>query len=159
MKSADEDDWLEHGIDADDEPSLIVDRFQLEALLGITPRDVERWTKDGMPVHGKRARGVASKYRVPDCVQWLLAQASDGMQAAKRRQIDVTTKKREAEIKQLESSVVDIDVVEAVLRDAVARFQNELETLPARVPLDCRDDVRKIVTAAINRLAATEIPK
>jgi phage terminase Nu1 subunit (DNA packaging protein) len=144
--------------EGDEESAVIVDKHGLSAMTGLTPKEIDAATREGMPVHGERSRGKAIRYSVPACVQWLLERAGDSIVTAKRRQMEATARKREAEAGRLESSLVDIETVEAAIRDGVAAWRSELLSVPARVPPEARTAVEIELRAVINRLAV-EVPR
>jgi phage terminase Nu1 subunit (DNA packaging protein) len=135
-------------------PALIVSKRDLATLFGMVPKDIEAYVREGMPVHSKQRRsGSALKLCVPDCVQWLLRHGADPLDDAKRRSLEANARKREVEAAKMESKYVAVETVEEVIRDQVATFQSELQSLPARCPVDVRELVKLEVNAAINRLA------
>jgi phage terminase Nu1 subunit (DNA packaging protein) len=165
----DDDDWLEgasprprggrgKATDALDADPTITDKTGLARFLGVAPKDVDRMLREGLPIRGERRRGVPAQFLVPACVQWMLARNGDTIEAAKRRQALAVARKREAEAGKLEDEFVRVEVVEATIRDSVAKFQAELESIPARLPAEVRDTVKTEIHAAINRLARAVQP-
>lgn len=139
------------------ESPTIVDKHRLSDLTGLTLKQIDVATRDGMPTHGERARGRSVMYRVPDCVQWLLERAGNAMEAAKQRQLEAVARKREAEASKMEGRLVDIETVEAAIRDGVAAWRSELLSLPARLPAEMQPAAKVEIESLINRLAI-ELP-
>jgi len=151
----DQDEWLEGGPAAD---SAIVDKHGLAALTGFSLAEIDRLMRVGLPISGERRRGAAMRFSVPAAVQWLIARQGDPMDEAKRRSIEATARKREAEASKLEDRFIDIEIIEAAIKDGVAKFQAELQSIPARLPPEVRELVKAEITGAINRLAASVQP-
>jgi phage terminase Nu1 subunit (DNA packaging protein) len=150
LEAADDDwDWLE-GQQSD---PTVTDKHGLATMLGFAPKDVDRFIREGLPVRGDRKRGQTLQFSIPAAAQWLLAQAGDTLEFQKRRMTTALARKREAEAAKLEGGVVDIDLVESVIRDQVAKYQAEFESIPARVPPEVRELVRAEIHGVINRLA------
>lgn len=167
--TADDDSWLEGAplrprggrgkpTDAPDADSTIADKAGLARFLGVPPKEIDKLLREGLPVHGERRRGVPAQFSVPACVQWLLARNGDTIEAAKRRQALAVARKREAEAGRLEDQFIRIEIIEATIRDSVAKFQAELESIPARLPPEVRDAVTAEIHGAINRLARAVQP-
>jgi hypothetical protein len=138
-----DDDWLEGGA------ANVISKREFCEMTGLAPKDVDRAVRDGMPVVGARPQ----RFRLPDAVPWLLALGRDELEAVKRRAASATARKREAEAAKIEGQVVDIELVESVIRDQVAKLQSELMALHARVPAECREVVKAEITGAINRMS------
>lgn len=151
--SFDTDNWLEGGVTTD-EPAdaLTADKAALAAITGLTPRAIDRLRRDGLPTLPLR-KGAPLAFHVPAVVQWLLARDGDSMDGAKRRMTEATARKREVEAARLEGRFVDIETVESVIRDQVAKLQSELAAIPARLPVAVRALAAAEIQAAVNRLA------
>lgn len=132
----------------------VVDKHGLAAFLGMSLKDIDRMLREGLPIHGARRRGVAVRFRVPDCAQWMLARVGASAEATKRRIELATARKRESEANKLDDLFVEIAEVETAIKDNVARFQSELEAIPMRLPAEVRDVAQAEIDAAVNRLAA-----
>ena len=160
----DDDSWLE-GVpsprgggrrktaDPAEADPAVTDKPGLAKLLGAAPKEIDKMIRDGLPVHGERSRGVPIQFSVPACVQWMLARAGDSEAATKRRIDLAVARKREAEAGKLEDDFIETKIVETAIRDAVAKFQAELQAIPARLPPEVRELAKVEINGAINRLA------
>ena len=149
MRPEDDDAWLEGDGD------LIFDKHALARCTGLSLKQIEHATRDGMPVHGKQRRGAPTRFRLPDVVQWLVTQSTDPLTSAKIAQAKAVARKREIEVAQLESRFADIDEVTKANADHVAKLQSDLLAIPARlaVSAEIQKLVRDGIVEAINRLA------
>lgn len=138
---------------ADTPDSTMADKYGLARFTGLTLKDIDAAVRDGLPTHGERRKGAPLQFSVPECVQWLLARNDDPLASAKRRQAEAVARKRESEAARIDGTFVEMEIVTAAIKDNVARFQSELESIPAKCPPDSRDLVRIEINAAVNRLA------
>src|SRR5262245_47427386 len=134
------DEWLE-GADP-----LVFDKHGLATATGLTVKEIERHTVDGMPTEGERRRGAALRYRLPDVIQWLLR--GDTLADAKTRERAAAAGLKELQLAERRGELIPVSDVARVVTDEVARVQSELMTIPARlVDPTVRDAVRLEIAA------------
>jgi phage terminase Nu1 subunit (DNA packaging protein) len=158
-RASDDDDatWLEGASDP-----TVVDRYDLGVMIGMPPKDIDRALREGMPTHGRRARGAALKFRLPDVIRWLLRkrdQDGDTLESAKRKERAAMARRREIEVSKMEAELVPIADVEALITDQLARLQSELASIPVRLVAtpEVRDVVRAEIQAAFGRLSLASV--
>lgn len=149
--------WLEGGLEAD--PTL-TDKHGIARMIGVTVKAVDRYVRDGMPIHGERKRGAALEFRVPHCVQWLVRKNANPIEEAKRRQAEAVARKREAEAGRIEGELVEIAAVQKQLATHIAELQNEFMSVAARagLPPDMAEVVRGEIIRSINKFANAVTP-
>lgn len=147
MARNDDDAWL------DAPPDGAISKAEIARLFGLAPKTLERWIRDGAPTHGA-ARTLTL---VPaEVVSWLLSRdARDPLADAKLRRETAAAKITEAKARKLAGDLIDLSTVAKTIADNVARIQNELMTIPARLDVapDVQNAVRAEIAAAITRLA------
>src|SRR5690242_1995228 len=105
---SEDDGWLEAGDSASD--PLVVDKLALAAATGLTPKQIERHTADGMPTCGERRRGMPLQYRLPDVIQWLLR--DDSLADAKARERAAAAGLKELQLRERTAELIPVaDVV------------------------------------------------
>jgi phage terminase Nu1 subunit (DNA packaging protein) len=141
------------------EGPFIVRKHGLAKVTGLTIEDLDTLVRKGCPTHGERKRGAQLVFDIRTAVPWIIGtlREAEGIEGAKQRQAMATARKREAEAEKLEGRLVDIETVEAAIRDGVAAWRSTFLAIPTRVPPEAREAVQGEIESAINSLAV-DIP-
>lgn len=148
----------------DDDP-FIVRKHGLSLVTGLTGEELDHMVRKGCPVHGERKRGAQLVFDVRTAVPWIIAKlrASDGVEAAKRRQADATARRAEAQAAKIAGELVPLDTIAAAFRDAAAVWRGELMSLPARCPVEAqpavKDEVDRLINAIGDKITKLAEPK
>ena len=117
-------------------------RPQLATIFGKNPRTIAKWLDDGMPVAVKGRGGRASRYSLPQCVQWVLerelqARGDEGEELKPQLERAKLDRKRreelELKIRVRRGELVEVDAVRAEYADLAAAVKARLRSIPDAV--------------------------
>jgi phage terminase Nu1 subunit (DNA packaging protein) len=145
--------------DDDDSRWRGLTKAELCAATGLTLNQISKYTGEGMPGKAPRSRNQDWKFDLRDVFEWIASRSANPVEDAKRQNLQATARKRRAEADRIEGNLIQLDRVTTIFADARANFQSELVHVADQCPLECRDVVRGLHIAAINRLASAAMDK
>lgn len=133
---------------------LLVDTEKLSAVLCVTERSVNRFTKDqGMPKHGR------NRFELVKCVQWYVQHLvvrgaggdDDSITEERRLLVRSQRQKIELEIQKHRGELIDGEAVKKLLGETATIFATHLESLGSRLPatlaaMDNPVEIQKVLT-------------
>jgi phage terminase Nu1 subunit (DNA packaging protein) len=123
-----------------------VSQLQLAELLGVTPKTIRAWERQGCPVERKARRGLPSQYSVAAVFRWREEQArlaasgnldAMDMEEAKRRKLAAEAAAAELSLARERDEVVEIDLVSKEVGTALAACRSRLLQVGAKVAPQC----------------------
>lgn len=123
-----------------------VSQLQLAELLGVTPKTIRAWERQGCPVERKSKRGLPSQYKVADVFRWReeqarLAASGDldamDMEEARRRKLAAEAAAAELALARERDEVVEIELVSKEVGAALAACRSRLLQVGAKVAPQC----------------------
>jgi len=127
-------------------PPGFVSQLQLAELLGVTPKTIRAWERQGCPVEEKARRGKPSKYSIAAVFRWReeqarLAASGDldamDMEAARRRKLAAEAAAAELALARERDEVVEIELVSKEVGAALAACRSRLLQVGAKVAPQC----------------------
>jgi len=121
-------------------------QVELAELLGVTPKTIRAWERQGCPFEEKGKRGRPSRYNVADVVAWReeqvrLAAAGDldamDMEEARRRKLAAEAAAAELALARERDEVVEIELVSKEVGAALAACRSRLLQVGAKVAPEC----------------------
>lgn len=118
-----------------------VSQIELAEILGVTPKSVRAWERQGMPVQEKGRRGVASKYSVAACIAWRLERVEAQARArpdpteideARARKVAAEAALAEIELAKARGEVVRLDDMSRAVGEALATTRARLLQVGAK---------------------------
>lgn len=123
-----------------------VTQIELAELLGVTPKTIRAWERQGCPIEEKGKRGRPSRYSVAEVVRWReeqvrLAAAGDlsamDMEEARRRKLAAEAAAAELALARERDEVVAIEIVAKEVGAALAACRSRLLQVGAKVAPQC----------------------
>jgi len=169
MPRTDPDAWWDAADDdaAPPSPSNVapLDRMQLVAFTGLTPRMIDKHVASGMPCTRGAGRGSPLRFDPPTVIQWLLREAageneSGSLADLKRQAQALTVERRQIEMDQMRGTMIEVEPLRNIIAECVAELRDRFLSIPDRLETtaSARAAFKAEVVSAINDLALPEIP-
>ena len=107
---------------------------ELADVRGVTKRQVQKWTREGLPVQPKK-RGNAILVDSVEATDWLIDRAVDQARKVKLKDpdnIDWSSEKRKIEVLQMRGELLDAEDIRRTWDDMVGTVRKMIMSIPNR---------------------------
>lgn len=109
-----------------------ITKTDLAEFLGVSPAQVTKYIKAGMPVES------IQRVNLQDCVRWLIAQQKSqkvqSQQDARTKLIDLQARKLKLQIMQQRGDLVEVATVQQNISKVIESVKTQIQTLITRLP-------------------------
>lgn len=109
-----------------------ITKTELSEFLGVSPAQVTKYIKAGMPVES------VQRVNLQDCVRWLIAQQKtqkvQSQQDARTKLIDLQARKLKLQIMQQRGDLVEVATVQQNISKVIDSVKTQIQTLITRLP-------------------------
>ena len=109
-----------------------ITKTELSEFLGVSPAQVTKYIKAGMPVES------VQRVNLQDCVRWLIAQQKtekvQTQQDARTKLIELQARKLKLQIMQQRGDLVEVATVQQNISKVIESVKTQIQTLITRLP-------------------------
>jgi phage terminase Nu1 subunit (DNA packaging protein) len=113
---------------------MILNKKQIAEAFGVTTQAVDKWEKDGFPVHERNTTRKGNQYILKDCIEWRIEQkiGKGDYNAQRTRLTKAQAAKHEIELELIKGEIVKKEDILKEFNKVLRELRAQLLALPNR---------------------------